>query len=398
MTKFTIEEKEIERLKVYSKYLSDQKSSVGISDKQLFVIDNSKLGIYAIGEGGSAGCFQQQMFLDIKNLNLDTTVSNHFILDINDLILLITKISGDSNLSLHSDKLEISFPNSKFKSNIKLLLPLSDDEVKEITNYISGKLNSEAFKNKTVLNIENLKKDLNVFSDVLNIFNQNNFISIEKNIIKSADQYGIFKKVYPSEICANEILFPRAFVPLIADIPSVDISSDDYYYLKIDIYGIEILRIRPVASWAFPSDNDLNEFLPDPNSEIELEVKAKDLFEGFSLFTNTFVPSEWAYGQIKITTPDDFDSRKELDLYWEDGKFEISHVLPVSIVTKSDPNENYNMTLTLKEFLKLEKLFYQDDNSVVTIKYSSVPETQNHGRSIIVYQKDLQLVIPKMTF
>ena len=88
MIKFSFNQTEFEKLKVFNEYLNKLKGITLTNPKQLFCINNSKLEVFAIGEEGSSSSIQAETIIDITNLQ---NVIDQFTIELKDLIFFVTK-------------------------------------------------------------------------------------------------------------------------------------------------------------------------------------------------------------------------------------------------------------------------------------------------------------------
>jgi hypothetical protein len=398
MTKFTIKQEEISRLKVFSDISGKLKNVAALNSKQLFVLSeaDSKLEIYLFGEGGSAGSIQSEIKIDIQNLTIDAAIKSFFIIELDSLLTAISKIlSGDISVQLTDNQIIITGPNTKSKFSNNLLVNKDETEVTEIRGFIDAQLAIPEFQNKVELNISNIKNDLVILSSLSKIFNGNELIEVSETGLKTADSFGIFSETLTAKPTSDTTYLHRDLVQLFNNIDKVDISSDKkFWFFNFASFGIRLLVVPRTQGWIYPTSSDLKDFLPD-DKKIKLEINAKAFYSTLSDFIGIF-DSSWTYGQVKIEVPSGFDSSKELLLSHHDELHEVSTSLPVSIVERTDTNDGFDFVIPTKGILELEPAFYKDDNSIIWLEFSSIPMSQLHGSGVKFSNSEIEISLPKM--
>jgi hypothetical protein len=402
MSKFTIKQEELARLKVFSDYLGKLKDIAPLSSLNIFYLDetNSKLGVYAIGAEGSTGAIQQEMLLDVSNIIIDNSVTpQEFVIGIEVILTAVQKIkSGDIDFSFDVGSLNISSSSTKYKFSTKLNAPHPEAELKEIRDFMSTQLALEEFDDthKITLSLKDIKDNLINLSSLTKEFNLNKLISVDETSLRAADNFGIFLQNLTTKPITQEIYFHRDIANLIKGLDEIIISSDKkFWYLDFAAFGIKAIFVAPTAQFVYPTDDELEGFAPSDQSRLKLEVSAATLYSVLAEFDGLF-DSQWTYDQIYLKTPVDFAINKELELSWDDKVHRVDTLLPVDIIERTDTSEDFEFIIPTRELKTLEPIFNKDSNSKVTIEYSSLPIGQNHGSGTKWYNSEASLFLPKM--
>jgi hypothetical protein len=399
MTKFTIKQEEITRLKIFNDYRDKFKSILPVSANQLFNLPGAdKLEIFALGENGSVSAFQGEIIIDITNVSIDTTVKSHFVTDLEAIITIISKFkNSDINFQLSDTEIIITGA-SKVIFNIRLLASREDAEVIEIRNYIDTQLTLPEFlTNQISFDITNIKDDLFDLASLTKIYDYNKIITVSETSIKLADSFGIYSQSLTTKpIIGNTLNIHRDMTNLFKNINNILISSDKkFWFFNFVTFGIRALITPPTDSYTYPSSKEIEDIIP-ASSKIKLEVNAKEFYEALGSFDGLF-RENWTYGQMKFVTPSDFDSVKELQLDHHDVFHAVKAQVPVNIIERTDTNANFDFIISTKELMAIESLLNKDENSVFFIDYNSVALGQSNGSGIRIYNNSgIELVIPKM--
>jgi hypothetical protein len=399
MTKFTIKQEEITRLRVFEDHVGKFGSILPVSTKQLFNLPGAdKLEIFALGEDGSASAIQGEIKIDIINVSIDTTVKSHFVTDLNALLIAITKLkNSDINFQL-SDAEIIITGASKSVFNIKLLASREDSEVTEIRNYIDTQLALPEFvTNQINLDITNIKDDLLNLASLTKIFNLNQMITVSETSIKVADNFGIYAEALATKpIIGNTLDIHRDMTSLFKNINNILISADKkFWFFNFVAFGIRALIVQPTAPVAYPTSQEIADIIP-ASSKIKLEVNAKKFYEALEEFDGLF-RENWTYSQMFFKTPSNFDSVKEFQLSYNDDFHQVTTQVPVNIIERTDTNADFEFIIPTKEIVAIEPLLNKDENSIFFIDYNSVAAVQPNGAGIRIYNDSgVELVVPKM--
>jgi hypothetical protein len=395
MTRFTVKQEEITRLKVFADHVGKLKGVAPISSKQLFCVD-TQLEVVSVGEGGSSGAVQGEIKLDIENVSFDDQVKKYFVTELETVLLFLSKISSDAQFSYTDDQLTIT-GEGKSKFTTRLLIGYNDEEVKEIQSFITTQLALPEFEdaNKITLDLSNIKEELLTLAPLTKEFELNKMIEISSTHLKVADNFGIFSHAITTKPTLQTIYFHRDIAQLIKNSDKITISSDKkFWYFDIVQFGIKILFVAPTAQWQYPTDDELAGFLPEKTKRVKLEINAKKFYEVLDEFDGMF--SQWTYGQIVIKTPANFDSEKKLEVSWDDKLHLVETTLPVNIIERTDTDE-VDFVIPTKELKAIKSLFYKDDNSVMYLEYSTLPSTEEHGAGINIYNdQGVEIGTPKM--
>jgi hypothetical protein len=398
MTKFTINQAEIDRLQRFSEYLSKLNILQPLNARQLFYLnDSNKLEIYAYGEDGSAGAIQGEITIDLINVSYDNTVSTNFNIELSALIIFLNKLKGsDVNFNLSNSQLFIT-GNTDSKFSLTLLAKKDDAEVTEIRDFINTQLNLPYFADgqRVDVNITDIKDYLNIVASLTEVFDIHQLVEISESSIKFADNYGVFSKDLVAKPVNQTVHLHRGLVQFFKFINTISFSSDfKFCYLNLSSLGIRALLVSPNATWAYPTEDNLIDLCPK-DSIIQLEINSKKFYQILDDFSGVF--KDWQYNQINIKTPIDFGVHKELHLNWTSEDREVTTKVPVSIINRTDMGENFEFILTTKELEKIKPFLLKDDNSTFIMEYSSIPLGTPHGSGIKIYSNDgTTIIIPKL--
>lgn len=397
MTKFTITQDQIERLRAFAGYLTKLNSFIPIDTRQQFCINGAKLEIYAIGKNSSTG--QCEIAVDLTNVSIDTRVSNLFSTNINTIITYFDRInSADADISVTDRQLIVTGKNAKEIYKITLL-PVRDD-IDDIKSFISDQLNQPAFdsNSRAEINTAGLFDDLALIVPMIKILEFRPFsqiIEVGNNSIKASNQIIIFEK--NTNFAMNKTVYIHGdLIPLLKDCKLI-VSSNNHYYINFDTLGIKLFVVPPASNYKHPSEKEKELYCPSADNVIKIEVNAKKLYEALHKFDGVFSLDNWPFfNHAFIKTPIGFDSDKELILYWIDAEYTIEINVPVSIITRADTSEDFEFMIPAKFIKSLEPYFLKDGNSVISIEYNSIPEWKDHGKGIKLYNDNVSVILTKL--
>jgi hypothetical protein len=397
MTKFTIKQDQISRLRIFAQEIGKLKNISPISTRQLFYLTGAdKLEVFAIGEDGSAGSIQGEIKIDITQV-LDSAVSPHFETDLNSLLVVLDKISTDVEFNLTDNQL-IIIGEKKSKFTITLLNGKTDDEVKEIREYIDDQLKLPEFANEIKLDITHIKPDLDNLASLTKIFDLNKLIEISETKLRTADNFGIYSQsLVTKPVLKETIHIHRDLIPLFKNINEIRISSDKkFWFFDFTSFGIRVMLVPPTSQFIYPTDKEIEDFVPTQASRIKLEVKARDFYNALAEFDGMF-DTTWVYNQMYVKTASDFDTTHELILSWDDKVHQVITTLPVSVVERTDKTSDFEFIIPTKELKAIEPFFNKDDNSVFHIDYNSLNVGTQNGSGLKFYNSSVEMATPKMS-
>jgi hypothetical protein len=401
MTKFTIKQEEISRIKLFSNYIKKLESISDIGENQLFHLTNdNKLHIYAIGPDGNSGSIHQEISIDVFDVSLDTNLKSHFVTDLDSLLVALSKITDiDIIFNLTSDKLSIVNTKKQSSFSMNLALNKSDEELTEVSTFIATQLALPEFdiSNRIIIDITNIKDDLLNIASFIKCFDLNTNIEIDETSLKAADNFGIFKETLAAKPCTNTVLLHCDVIQLANHIDKIHLSSDQkFFYFDLASFGIKILFVKQVSPFVYPTDSDIEGFIPEASNRIKVEINAQDFYNTLEEFEG-FFDSEWTYHQVYIRTPTDFSNVKKLELSWQDGIHEIKTNVSVNILERTDLNEDFSFLIPTKSLKVLRPILNKDKDSSITIEYNSLAVSQPHGSGIKISNNGgIELEIPKM--
>lgn len=407
MTKFKIVKDDVSRLREFNDIISKLKTISPTNANQVFVIENNKLEIYAIGEAGSASAIQAEIKIDLTDLNIDQTVLSHFNTSLEDILRGVSILpEGDIEVSLDGSIIRLTAPGNKTKFENKLLAPKTDQEIEDFKKFIADLVASK-MDPSTRINVDfsGIIKNLEDLSSLSNVYGQTNSINISEDSLKMADNLGIFNQDLTIKPVSTPVRLHRHLTGILNHCTESYTSAPDntdnpqniFWYFNLGKLGIQIALAQPTTHFFFPPATDLEGFLPKPDSKIKLEIKATDFFKVVKLFDGVFDSNTWGtYNQITVKIPADFSVNKELELNHNDTMREIDTVLPVNIIEQTDTTENFSFILATKQLKKIEKFFFKDENSSVYMEFSSLPCGKPHGTGIKLYNDTASFITPKL--
>jgi len=390
MTEFSIKKDQVSRLKVLLDYIKRVETFSPINARQVFTLEKDKLNIYGISSNG-----QVSASFDIKSTKIGNDV---FEMGLNQFITNLEKIKSDEiNIKIENDKMTTSSTTSKVTVNQVIITSvLKTKEITEIKNYINDILTMPEFSKPIEINVS--QKDIMTELGNLTKFQDiNHQIMLDENNIKTADNICILNYKSTSKIIQQKanILIDRDIMPLFKNVEQFQISSDNkYFYFDIQNYGIKIIFTPRTFNWSFPTDDELNDIIPDNKNFIELEIDSKLFYDKLSDFDGVFESNTWKYNQVKMHTPKGFTSKKEIKLHFDNGMTEVITHLPVEIKSNTDGKEDFEFLIPTCHFKFLKDILLSEDT--FKLHYSSKDINDPNGLAIKIYNKISEIIMAKI--
>jgi hypothetical protein len=395
MAVFTINKDQISRLKVFNDYCKKLENISPIEEDQSFIIKGDKLYIY--GKGAQAA--QIDIVVDISKTRVDKNDALGFGMSVSNFVKFLEK-TKDDEISVKIKDQQITITGTKTTSVFKqtLIWNKSAQEIQELETFIDDILKEPEFKKPISIKLEGAYKgvitDLTAMTKLLEI---NQAIELNKDFIRFADSLNILRLTIPKDAISseNEVLFHRDLTNLCKNIEAFTISEDKkWFYFDVKEYGIKMLFIPKASEWQFPDETDIDAIVPiDP--KIVVKISVEDFYKAIDDVDDIFESESWQYKQLKFKTPVDFVNEKKIVLHYDNMKYEVSTELPVTIIEQKDTSENFEFVIPAIYFKYLKSILETEDT--FDIIYSSKDKTEPNGIGIIVKNKDLRIVLAKMS-
>jgi len=395
-SKFTVKESCINNIKLFLDYVKKLETISAMENKQIFVINGNKLHLYATGEAGSSGAGHVETVIDITDVSLDKNIPSHFVMESSVLINSLEKTkSTDIFVTLEKDKIKIQGAGKSVFSSV-LFAYKTDDELKEIQDFVTDTLKTPEFKTPIEVNIADYKDEISELAQLSKLLDIGRQVEIAPNKVSIADNLCVLSWTPVAKITDKETIhLDRDVTNFFKYIDKIQVSfNKKFYYFNIANYGIKLLFVPKTSKWAFPTSEEVSDIIPEKSQQIELEINAEKFYDMLTEFEGMFESGSWKYKQIKVKTPKNFSN--ELIVHYDNMVNEVNTALPVVIKSNTDKKEDFEFIMPTLHFKNLKPFLCIDSTSTFTLKYNSLDSDQPHGQGIVIENGGITITIAKM--